>query len=343
MEQVLCPHCNAKIKHDGSHAGQVVSCPRCRGHLQMPSLPAGSRDKSPFQSIDEDTGYRPRPRKQPSYARLWVLALLSLLGIAVGGLWLSGVIQFKVPQKAAEQKTKNTKPNDTTGKQQPEKDRPPIPQDKPDAQAIGQEKKQQDLADAARKKAEAALRNPLALQAPPGSGGRGVMRKYPEFAQQMRELATNEFTFRKAQDTVYRSTFNQRDQTAGLVANVWFFAFNGILDPGSYDFERKRYSLTLYFWYEYYKESRGFGGRTRPETKDYCVLRTSIEVDPDTAAKIRAAYDKKSLSLTISYRLKRVSEGTWGANPHFNGPGRTAHNLAFEVETLDFDWSPEAR
>jgi len=309
----------------------------------MPNPPPAASGNAIFEDINDESGTRCRRRRQPSYAGLWTLAVISLLGIAFAGLWLSGVIQFKSSPKGAEQQAKKSTANGATSKQQPEKDRSPIPQGKPDALASGQEKKQQDLAEAARKKAEAALRNPVALQAPPGSGGPGVMRKYPEFAQQMRELATNEFTFRKAQDTVYRSTFNQRDQTAGLVANYMFFASNGILDPGSYDFESKRYSLTLYFWYEYYKDSKGLGGRTLPETKDYCVLRTSIEVDPDTAAKMRAAYDKKSLSLTVSYRLKRVAEGTWAANPHFNGPGRIAHNLAFEAEVLRCDCSPDGR
>ncbi len=50
MELVLCPHCNAKIKHDGSHAGRVVSCPRCRGQLQLPMVPtaASPMESSPF-------------------------------------------------------------------------------------------------------------------------------------------------------------------------------------------------------------------------------------------------------------------------------------------------------
>lgn len=50
MELVLCPHCNAKIKHDGRHAGRVVSCPRCRGQLQLPMVPtaASPMESSPF-------------------------------------------------------------------------------------------------------------------------------------------------------------------------------------------------------------------------------------------------------------------------------------------------------
>jgi hypothetical protein len=344
MNVVQCPHCSQPVGNDGTLAGQAVSCPRCRRRFQMPLLQAAPASPPPepatgFEGIADDplpSRRRRARRASGAWAALLCLLLVSLAGL-IGGLWLSGVIKFKAPPNGAEQQANRVTTEDTTGKRQPENDRPRTPQGKQDTLVAGQDKKEQNLAEAARKKAEEALRNPITLQAPAGNSG--IMRKYGEFAQQMRELASNEFAFRKAHDTVYRSTFNQRDQTAGLVANVWFFAFNAMLDPGSYDFESKRYSITLYFWHEYYKESAGLGGRTLPETKDYCVLRTSIEVDPDTAAKMRAAYDKKSLSLTVHYRLKRVAEGTWAENPHFNGPGRIAHNLAFEAEVLRYEWS----
>lgn len=340
MQVVLCPHCDAKIKDTGSHAGQVVNCPRCRGQLQLPHSPQVASGNTIFEDIDEDSGYRLRRRRQqqPSYAAFWTLALVTLLGIGFAGLWLSGVVQFKFPPKRAEQQAKKATANDATSKRQPEKDRSPIPPGKPDAQASGQEKKQQDLAEVTRKKAEEALRDPVSLQVPPSHLAGGKRGDFPEFKQQMRDLATNEFTFRKAQATVYRSAFNQLDQHDGLVANSFFQARNGILDPGSYDFESKRYTFSFFFWYDYFNR-----WKTIPETTDYCVLRTSIEVDPDTAARMRAAYDKKSLSLTISYRLKRVDERTWAANPHFSGPGRLAYKLAFEVEVLRFDWSPDGR
>lgn len=343
MTEVLCPHCRSNVANDGSLAGQVVMCPHCRGQFQMPILSLIPQRPSEFEEIEEPVIFPSRRRSQRSFAGLWFGALAVLFIAVIGGLWAAGIIQFKPPQKDADQ---HAQTKDVAGGSRPGERRTSRTSqatrttEKPD----DREKKDEQLKEAARKKAlEEALRTAVPLQAPPGREGPGVMRKYPEFAQQMRELASNEFAFRKAQDAVYRTTFNQRDQTAGLVANYMYFAFNGVLDPGSYDFESKRYSLTLYFWYEYYKESKGLGGRTLPETKDYCVLRTTIEVDPDTAAKMRAAYDKKSLSLTVTYRLKRVTEGTWAANPHFTGDSRIAHNLAFEAEVLRFDWFSDGR
>ena len=44
--QVACPHCDGKIRNDGTYAGQVVSCPFCGQQLQMPAL-AGSAPVAP--------------------------------------------------------------------------------------------------------------------------------------------------------------------------------------------------------------------------------------------------------------------------------------------------------
>lgn len=69
----------------------------------MPSPPPAASGNSPFEGIDEDTGTRRRRRQQRSYAGLWTLGLLSLLGIGFAGLWLGGVVQFKLPQGVGQQ------------------------------------------------------------------------------------------------------------------------------------------------------------------------------------------------------------------------------------------------
>jgi TM2 domain-containing membrane protein YozV len=33
-----CPHCNAKLENSPELAGQLVSCPSCGGHFQMPPI-----------------------------------------------------------------------------------------------------------------------------------------------------------------------------------------------------------------------------------------------------------------------------------------------------------------
>jgi hypothetical protein len=160
MNMVLCPHCNAKIRHDGSHAGQVVSCPRCRGQLQLPCSPQVAPDNSPFEDINEDSGYRRRRRQQPSHAGLWTLAVFSLLGIGFIGLWWSGVVQFKLPRQEAAKEAKNVRASEAASKPKPEKDQPRTPQGEQGTISGGeQEKKERELAEAARKKAaEQALR-----------------------------------------------------------------------------------------------------------------------------------------------------------------------------------------
>lgn len=154
MQTFLCPHCNAKIKHDGSHAGQVVSCPRCGGQLQLPCSPPVPPDNSPFEGIDEDSGYRPRRRRQPNYAGLWTIAVLSLLGIGFAGLWWSGVVQFKLPHQEAVKEAKNVRASEPASKPKPEKDQPQTPQDEQGTISRGeQEKEEREHAEIARKKA----------------------------------------------------------------------------------------------------------------------------------------------------------------------------------------------
>lgn len=160
MQTVLCPHCNAKIKHISSHAGQIISCPRCRGQLQLPHPPQVASGNSPFEGIDENSCYRPRRQRQPSYAGLWTLAVISLLGIAFTGLWWSGVVQFELPRQEAVKEAKNVRSINATPKSQQEKERPRPPQGKQESTQSGeQEKQERELAEAVRKKAaEQAMR-----------------------------------------------------------------------------------------------------------------------------------------------------------------------------------------
>ena len=40
--QVQCPSCNAIVNHSDESAGQVVSCPKCGGQMQLPASGAGA-------------------------------------------------------------------------------------------------------------------------------------------------------------------------------------------------------------------------------------------------------------------------------------------------------------
>lgn len=168
---------------------------------------------------------------------------------------------------------------------------------------------------------EQAIQNATILQAPPR--GKGKASNSDNFLQSMRELAGNEFKFRQAREVVYRSTFNQKDQEQVV---SWHLARNAILDPGKYDFDAKVYTVPLHFDYWYYKQSTGLGGKILPETSDYVSVLAKIDMDQDTAAKMRHGFDKRLLSLTIWYRLRSVIKASWEPNPHWTD-GRLAHAI----------------
>lgn len=154
MQTVQCPHCAMQVRNDGSLAGHVVSCPRCHQPFQMPSPPPAASGNAIFDDIGDESSTRRRRRQQPSYTGLWVIAVVTLLGMGFAGLWLSGVIQFKAPPNASEQQAKKATANDPTGKWQPENSRPKtLPGKQISTQLGDQDKKAKELAEAARKKA----------------------------------------------------------------------------------------------------------------------------------------------------------------------------------------------
>ena len=153
MQIVQCPHCATQVTNDASLKGQVVSCPRCHGQFQMPALPQTVGANSSFEGIEEDSGYRPRRRREKGYTGVWVIAVVSLLGVAFTALWISGVVQINPPQKPVQQ-AKNTGNAAATTNPQPDKGCQGTPEDKRQTiQPSGQDERDKELAEAARKKA----------------------------------------------------------------------------------------------------------------------------------------------------------------------------------------------
>ena len=84
MNYVQCPHCNAKVKHDGSRDGQTVPCPRCRNPFQFPlltqSLPAATTANSPSLIFSDaaEPSYGINAREPWFYGFLEVYAKVSM-------------------------------------------------------------------------------------------------------------------------------------------------------------------------------------------------------------------------------------------------------------------------
>jgi hypothetical protein len=185
-----------------------------------------------------------------------------------------------------------------------------------------------------RKEVERAIQDAEPLQAP--AIVKGQINNALPFAQQMWDLATNEFKLQAAKGKVFRSRFDQKDQAAVL---KWFFARNSFVGPGKYDFKTGEYTLDPVLWQEYYAESEALG-KLRPETTDSCVLLMQFKVDAATAEQWRAKMEKKAFALTVWYRLKEVKRAARKENPHWTD-GRLAYDIAFVADVLKFEESAE--
>jgi hypothetical protein len=202
---------------------------------------------------------------------------------------------------------------------------------------IEKEKEQLRLQEEKRQ-AEEAIQKATVLQAPPFGMGTPKDPRWSnidEFAQRMRDLASNEFKFREAKTTVFRSTFNQKNVNYSAQIK-WFLARNAVVAPGNYDFDAGHYSLDLVFWQAIYEENRFGDGPVSPRVEDTCKLRATIKVDAKTAQRWREAFDNSTFSVTIWYRLARIDQGAWKQNPRWTTP-MLAHDIVFSVEVLKFE------
>lgn len=185
-----------------------------------------------------------------------------------------------------------------------------------------------------RKEVERVIQDAEPLQAP--AIVKGQINNALPFAQQMWDLATNEFKLQAAKRKVYRSRFDQKDQAAVL---KWFFARNSFVGPGKYDFKTGEYTLDPVLWQEYYAKGEALG-RLIPETTDSCVVLMQFKVDAATAEQWRAKMEKKAFALTVWYRLKEVKRAERMANPHWTD-GRLAYDIAFVADVLKFEEAAE--
>jgi hypothetical protein len=181
-----------------------------------------------------------------------------------------------------------------------------------------------------RKEIDRAVQNAEPLQAP--AIVKGQINNSLSFAQQMWDLATNEFKFQTAKGKVLRSRFDQKDQ---LVVSNMFFARNSFIGPGKYDFMTGVYTLDPVLWQEYYAESNALG-KLLPETSDSCVLLMQFKVDPATAESWRSKMEKKTFALEFWYRLKEVKRATRNVNRHWTD-GRLAYDIAFIADVLKYE------
>jgi len=335
---VTCPACRKALKAPDNATGRKVKCPGCGTLL---AIPTPQNTLAPFEDLPVPTLTPSRRAKTPSRTILiasvggGVLAFL-VLAVVVIFAFNSGRSKppVEVKDRVAEvrdESPKKTKPPVTDGG--------PAGTEKPKNSPVVQAPKD-NVADEARreeerrKEIERALQDAEPLQAP--AIVKGQINNALPFAQQMWDLATNEFKFQAAKGKVYRSRFDQKDQAAVL---KWFFARNSFVGPGKYEFKTTEYTLDPVLWQEYYAESEALG-KFRSETTDSCILLIHLKVDAATAEQWRAKMEKKAFALTIWYRFKEVKRATRKENPHWTD-GRLAYDIAFIADVLKFEESAD--
>ena len=73
---VYCPHCNAKLKHDGSREGQTVPCPRCHNPFQFPVLTQSPPAETPANSSNLTFSDDPEPSYGSKAREPWFYGFL---------------------------------------------------------------------------------------------------------------------------------------------------------------------------------------------------------------------------------------------------------------------------
>jgi len=347
MIHFACPTCAKTFQVKDEFAGRRTKCPKCGQAIQVPAPASGAPGVAGAPSSEFPPSSHPPGRRQSRAALFIGLGagvLVLVIGIVLVTLMASDVFSKSGSDQQVYSQAQNAKKSDTKGSDQPEKaatpSKPPDEKPKDESQETEESKKKERARQEAEHKKKAlqeAIQTATALQAPPS--GKGKASNADGFLLSMRELAGNEFKFRQSREVVYRSTFNQKEQEQVV---SWYVARNAILDPGKYDFDAKVYTLPLHFYFWHYKQSTGLGGKVLPETTDYVSVQAKIDMDQDTAAKMREAFDKRLLSLTIWYRLRNVARASWEANPHWTD-GRLAHAISFGIEVLKIELASDAR
>lgn len=212
----------------------------------------------------------------------------------------------------------------------------PAPGPKGASVANAKEKEREKLRAAEEKRqreeeAEDGIRNAVPLRAPPfgkGTGDDPTWSNIDEFSGRMRELATNEFKLREAQNTVFRSTFDMQ-QVSHKPSIKSILARNAIGASSKYDFDRGDYTLDLMLWYGSFYGESSLGG----PVYDTCKLLGGVKVDAETAQAWRKGIDDGTLSLTVWYRFLAVEQASWKDSRRW---GNLEHSLVFRVEIVKF-------
>lgn len=90
---ITCPHCRNAAAFDHRFAGQLVSCPFCRGPFQMPAPQAGGDLPEDGLASSPSPSCYHRKRQQSSGAGVILVVVFLLLTITGVGLYLGGVFK----------------------------------------------------------------------------------------------------------------------------------------------------------------------------------------------------------------------------------------------------------
>ena len=171
--------------------------------------------------------------------------------------------------------------------------------------------------------------NAQKLQAP--DHDKKISNDLIQFTSEMRNLASDEFIFKDAQQKLFHSRFDQRMLRHSPLIKLTL-GRNTIVDPPKYNFDSKKVSLGLLFFYQHW-ERRQTAGKWFPEDTDRCAVVTEFELDEATARKWRDAFNGGNLVLDIWFSPLHAQNASWQESPTYTD-GRLSHDIVIEVETF---------
>lgn len=164
--------------------------------------------------------------------------------------------------------------------------------------------------------------------------GKGKESDISPFAEEIRDLVSDEFKLKELEGQVYVTRFASARPNPAFLSVGLLAVRNGVLEPGKYDFKSGVFSATFYLWLAQFDKSQA----VPVFVKDECALQGTVKLDQAEAKRWRDAMAKKEFDADIWYRIKSVRRAEWKPNPHVSNK-LMAHDIVIDIEILKSELS----
>jgi hypothetical protein len=158
------------------------------------------------------------------------------------------------------------------------------------------------------------------------------------FAGEMRKLASDEFAFRDAKENVFWTIFSQGNLESSPTIKLTH-GRNTVVYPPKYDFESKKVTLVLH-WFYHHEEKKFSAGTAWPEITDSCAIFTQIELDEPTARNWKNAFDNGAFAIRLWFTPIDVMKADWRKNQGaaLMPDGSLSHDIIINAKTHRYEF-----